>query len=192
MIQKIAMKIVKICWNEGIVHDDLDVYIYGSELVISSFLGILLSLLSGVILGNFFDTVLFLFLFILLRRYTGGYHASSHFNCIFGTSLLSILLNILIYIQFPIKVTLLLAILNGIIIIFLCPINNQFIHSIHSNRYYKSQSTKLLTIYLLLASISSYYLPNFSLTLSYIIITVSLLMILEVIKNEKNENNYFI
>lgn len=189
MIQEIAKKIVKTCMNAGIINEDPEVYVYGSELVISSFLGIFLSLLSGLLFGNFLETLLFLILFILLRRYTGGYHAQTHFNCILGTNLLSVLLNIIIHMRFSIKNILFLAILNGIIIFFLCPIPNRLIHSIHPKSYYKVQSIKFVIAYLLIAIISLYHLPSFTLTLSHVINTVSLLIILEVIKNEKIKNN---
>lgn len=180
-----AKRLVTICWKAGVINDDLDVYTYGCELVISSFLGILLSLLSGLFLSNFFETTVFLILFIILRRYTGGFHANSHFNCILGTSLLSIILNMLINICIPIKTSLIIASINGIIIMFLCPVNNQFVHSIHPKSYYKTQSAKLIMLCLLVASISLAHFPHLTLTLSYVISTVSLLMILEVIKMKK-------
>jgi len=62
--------------------EDRDIYTYVCEAVISTSLNILLCLITAFILGNLFEGFLFLSVFALIRRYTGGYHAPTHTQCI--------------------------------------------------------------------------------------------------------------
>lgn len=57
------------------------VYIYGIELFLSSVLCVILVVLSGLIIGRFWESLLFLLSFIFLRKYTGGLHCNSYFAC---------------------------------------------------------------------------------------------------------------
>lgn len=59
----------------------LDFYKYGLEITISTILNVLLVLLIGAITQHLIESVVFLFTFILLRVYSGGYHANTYFRC---------------------------------------------------------------------------------------------------------------
>lgn len=58
-----------------------DVYWYGIELVVSSIINVLLIITIGLITGHFYESLIFLFCFILLRQFTGGYHANTYLKC---------------------------------------------------------------------------------------------------------------
>lgn len=58
-----------------------EIYHYGIEILLSSFLNIFWILLLGAVTRRFFSSIVFLICFILLRQCTGGWHASSHFMC---------------------------------------------------------------------------------------------------------------
>lgn len=51
-----------------------DVYQYGIEITISSIFNIVLVLLCSLALGNVLAGIIYLFIFIFLRSFTGGYH----------------------------------------------------------------------------------------------------------------------
>lgn len=58
-----------------------DVYRYGIEITISSALNILLILLCSLALGDVLAGITYLFIFIYLRSFTGGYHADTYLKC---------------------------------------------------------------------------------------------------------------
>jgi len=66
---------------------------YGLQSLISTGLAVVLILVIALLLGQFWESVVFLVGFVFLRRYTGGYHAGTYFRC-FATTILAYLLNI--------------------------------------------------------------------------------------------------
>lgn len=81
-----------ICWISSCVLrfllNNLDIspemkeaYQYGIEITISSILNIVLILICSVIVGNIWAGIIYLFVFIFLRSFTGGYHATTYFKC---------------------------------------------------------------------------------------------------------------
>ena len=82
MLNKMAVKITDKLVMKKIVSDDMaDIYIYGFELLISFFFSTIGVLIIGIILGRFLQTLMFLATFILLRSFTGGYHANTYAVC---------------------------------------------------------------------------------------------------------------
>lgn len=69
--------------QNGISNDEevQDFYRYGIEISISSLLNIILVLLVGLLIGHLLESVVYLILFILIRSFTGGYHADTYFRC---------------------------------------------------------------------------------------------------------------
>lgn len=58
-----------------------EIYIYGIELLISSFISTSVILLIGVLTKTFFESVVFLISFSAIRVYTGGYHSMTYLRC---------------------------------------------------------------------------------------------------------------
>lgn len=187
MIEQLAKGIVRKCSEKGYITEDTEIYIYGGELVISSLMAILLSLLLGYIVSNFKETFCYMGLFILLRRYTGGFHADTHIQCIFGTFLLSVILNLLLHIQIHNIVIIIFSWISAIIIILLCPIKNSRIQSTNSETHYIKVTCLFLIAIIFFINLSLYKYSSFSITLSFVLCSVSHLMVMEVIKNNEND-----
>lgn len=82
MICQISEKILKFTSKHIEISSEMkDVYQYGIEITLSSMLNMTLVLLCSLILGNFIAGLLYLSIFIFLRSFTGGYHATSYFRC---------------------------------------------------------------------------------------------------------------
>ena len=82
MEHKIAAHICDYMTRNGIIRDDfLEVYVYGTELLLSFLTSVLLVLGTGALLGRIAHTIAFLVVFILVRRFTGGYHAHTYVIC---------------------------------------------------------------------------------------------------------------
>ncbi len=80
----LVSKIVTFLTEQEVISSESDVqdfYRYGIEISISSFLNIFLVLLLGIIINHIAESIIFLLLFILIRSFTGGYHADTYFRC---------------------------------------------------------------------------------------------------------------
>ncbi|MBO5426535.1 MAG: accessory gene regulator B family protein [Lachnospiraceae bacterium] len=65
-----------------ITEDELPIYKYGLSAFVNSFSQIILLFLLGLCYGVISETVSFLLVFILTRRFTGGYHADTKLKCL--------------------------------------------------------------------------------------------------------------
>lgn len=82
MIQKIAENIViKQLECQNILEEDKDVYKYGYVLVLGAVVNIVLAFFVGIIFHEILFVLSFLLIFIPLRSFCGGWHASSSINC---------------------------------------------------------------------------------------------------------------
>lgn len=67
---------------------DIDIYVYGIEIFLSTIGTFLSVLLIAVLFSDVKSAVVFLSIFVPLRLFTGGYHADSYMKC-FATSNMS-------------------------------------------------------------------------------------------------------
>ena len=82
MLSFLSSKITDFLLSQKTIDKEMkQVYIYGTELFLSSVLSVFLVILVGLIIGRFWDALLFLFSFIFLRKYTGGLHCNSYTSC---------------------------------------------------------------------------------------------------------------
>ncbi len=82
MEHRLAQKLSSYFIDKNIIsQEDYEIYVYGGELLISFTISTSIILLLGLVFNKLVETLLFLTVFIVLRRYTGGYHAPSHFKC---------------------------------------------------------------------------------------------------------------
>ena len=88
MLNKIATKLTKTMLAYKIIAEDMfDIYVYGSELLLSFLFNTTIILIAGILFRRILQTLLFLLIFVLLRSFTGGYHANTYSMCTFVTFL---------------------------------------------------------------------------------------------------------
>ncbi len=68
--------------NGMISGEDTSVYRYGYTLVLEVMINIIIAIMIGLISGELVSVLLFMVMFIPLRSYCGGYHASKTWICI--------------------------------------------------------------------------------------------------------------
>ena len=68
--------------NGMISGEDTSVYRYGYTLVLEVMINIIIAIMIGLISGELVSVLLFMVMFIPLRSYCGGYHASKTWMCI--------------------------------------------------------------------------------------------------------------
>ncbi len=61
--------------------NEREIYKYGIEIIISSFLNILIVLICGLFFKMLFESILYFLVFAVMRCFCGGYHANTYFKC---------------------------------------------------------------------------------------------------------------
>ena len=80
----IVNKLIRIS-GEDIDQDQQDVYIYGLECFLNTFITIILLMLWGLLSHTLGCTMIWVIVFSLLRHFMGGAHAPTQLICILGS-----------------------------------------------------------------------------------------------------------
>lgn len=87
IIDRIANQLTqKLIDHNAVKFDDFDVYYYGIQLMIEIIINAIGLFLLALIFGYIKEAVVYLSFFILLRTYSGGYHAKTYLNCFVMTA----------------------------------------------------------------------------------------------------------
>ena len=129
MIHSVALIIADFLFSkDAITEEEKEVCAYGMELIISGIISVALVLIIGLITGNIWYAVIYNMMMILIRTYTGGYHADTHAGCnvcYCGVYLISLLmLRIQVYIRETIIITWLIALTGYLIIVLNAPLEH--------------------------------------------------------------------
>lgn len=105
-----------------------DIYQYGIEITISFIFNVVLVLLCSIALTDMLAGIVYLFIFIILRSFTGGYHAKTYLKCnaimVLTFVITFILYKITTHYALPSYVCELITLLNLIPIIKFAPVTN--------------------------------------------------------------------
>lgn len=97
VLRKLSDKIVSyLVDKKKIDKSESELYRYGLELLISNGTALLIVLSVGILLSVFYETILFLILFYLLRKFGGGYHAKTMLRCMILTIIVHLLFILLL------------------------------------------------------------------------------------------------
>lgn len=124
MVQQIAMKTSEKMSEHSIIETKaIHIYAYGLELLYSSLAGVVTLIIISAVYGKPFLWMPYLAGFIPLRLSGGGYHAKTHFRCIFTFSLLYflVLLVVILY-AIPAIICLITCLANLAIILLFSPV----------------------------------------------------------------------
>lgn len=82
MLNSLSKRIAGFLLSQNCFEEELlPVYVYGTELFLSSLLGVFLVIIASLITGSLQNGILFLLAFIFLRLFTGGLHCNSYVTC---------------------------------------------------------------------------------------------------------------
>lgn len=162
-----------------------DAYQYGIEITISSILNIILILSCSLIVGDVPAGLIYLFIFIFLRSFTGGYHATTYFRCN-ATFVLTFLVTFcfykaIVYFEIPFFVSVTIALVNLIPIVVLSPVPNKHKPLAHEQR---KRAYKLSIIIALVLSLIGLTLLSINILAgAMMIMTVTMVSVLMIIEN---------
>lgn len=123
MFTKASNKIAeKLIFMQIVSNEDKEIYAYGINRVLTIVLNVAATLILGIIYGRVYEAALFFTAFILLRSYSGGYHASTPMKCyVFTVLLITTILSVMKFVSVHKYVCFGLSLLSDIIIILLSP-----------------------------------------------------------------------
>lgn len=127
----LVSQIVNFITEQDVISDESDVqdfYRYGIEISISSLLNIVLVVIAGILMHHIIESIVFLSLFILIRSFTGGYHADTYFRCnllMCTTFILTALANSIFSNKFSLLIIIVLICVTELIVSVLGPIENK-------------------------------------------------------------------
>ena len=82
MLNRTATGLAERLLSRGVITKDvLDIYVYGFELLLSFLFSTTVIVISGCVMNKILETIAFLVVFILLRSFSGGYHANTYRKC---------------------------------------------------------------------------------------------------------------
>ena len=129
MYKKLSIQITRKLIDSKIISiDDAEIYHYSFEVMISTFISLLVIIVWAIIFKQVHNALYFLAGFFICRTISGGYHADTHKTCFTLTQL--IFVSFLCFVTFVdvsnIKLILcIVMIFSNLIILFIAPIDNK-------------------------------------------------------------------
>jgi len=195
MMQRISGKLTDYLLAKNIIMpDDREIYIYGIMALISTVVNFFVILFLGMFLGLFYETLVYLFGFALLRSYCGGYHARTQIGCVFS-SVTMYLFSMAVYHYLPMEYrrmfSMILTAACFVFIYAIAPVE-------HKNRPFEGDEYRkfrmaariIALVYVLIVysiSIFVYQLIMAAIVLSLVMLSVSIGLALGIVFNERSE-----
>lgn len=191
MITGIASKVADffICRN-WIQKDEYEIYRYGVEVILSFALNFCIVLICALIFGEIFYTFLFYAVFLLMRKFCGGYHADTYLRCNMIFAVNVILVELLLKVPNEVSNHLLfLAIVSSVLLIgkFTPIVNSNKPVDSEKQRKYRKIAMGLLGIFVLLIICMFPVQRKASLSIILSLFSVAFAMLVEKIKNLKKQ-----
>lgn len=127
MFVNISEKITNRLIQKNVIEDcNREIYLFGVEQFLTITLNIVTTIVIGLVLGKLWQSILFVLMFMVLRSYAGGYHASTPVGCyILTSSIITTALSVLKFIGINILVCVGLLIISGVAILILSPVQSE-------------------------------------------------------------------
>lgn len=118
--ESLTRRLVK---TQVVENEDYAIYFYGMKQLLQTFVNIGLTILYGILMGELYQSVIYVISFMLIRKYAGGYHCTSQIRCYILTSTVILsALSAIKYCEFSIYLELALFVLSNIVIVLLSPV----------------------------------------------------------------------
>lgn len=173
-------RMLQLLLNEALIQiEEKDIYEYGLHLFFLKIIHVVSILFFSIIFQNTIEILIFMTCYMVLRKYTGGYHAHTSASCL----IISILMVGIIYYSnhfMVILVQLPVAIISVAVICILSPIvstKNLFDHElILRNRKYSIFLSALLLLFWILSDIYGLFIFSTAITYSLLFCAFFLLI----------------
>ena len=177
-----------LCRKNIIAEEEIDIYQYGFEAVLSTVLGFITTLFIGLVFNMVFFSVIYYGIFVTVRQLTGGYHANSYLKCNILFSLvtffvLGITKLICISHMYSLLMHLLIFIIAAICIWRFSPVENlnKPLTFKQKDRNHKA-SMIILSVLYILSSVLYAFKTEFAVLIALTLFSISMLIIIEKMK----------
>lgn len=171
--------------QDAFKEEDRELVAYGLRLGIIVIANIISILIIGLILGMFLESVVFMLVYVPLRTYVGGYHASTELMCYFMSMLLVVVVLSSLKLLETYELQYLMLVISSLIIIILSPVEsiNKPL-GIREKKVYKKISIHMLTAILVTLAIVNVFSGYYSMLINLSLLSVSALALLGYIVNK--------
>lgn len=193
MITHISIALTdKLIANNIVSSDERELFIYGFFVLISHFMYLLINVILGLVFSVLIESLIFCFFFQLIRRFAGGYHASTETKCEV-LSLLSILVSSILMMMSKIydlkNILMIVSFVSAAIIFYCCPIDTQEKPlSDEECNSFRMISWTILLIMLLIIIVSYFWKLNFLYVPCCVSLILENILIISGRKKRKREN----
>lgn len=109
-----------------IQEEDKELYQYGVEHICHIILNILTTVIIGVLYGMIPEILIFMFAYIPLRIYAGGFHAKTSVRCYLCSVVITIIaLSVMKFVEIPYFICIIAAVVSSIVILSAAPIEDK-------------------------------------------------------------------
>lgn len=156
MLEKLIDKLIV---NGTITSDEQDIVLYGLQNIELNLVGLLITILIGIMFGKFQEAVLLWIMMFPLRKNAGGFHAKTKIRCVFiSASLIWFVFALFNIIELSSNMLLSIGIICGLIIFWMSPVHtfNKLLDD--KEIYVYKRRTRVILITETLFFILSYFL----------------------------------
>lgn len=192
MIHRISKRIANFLLSKEVIEsNEVDIYIYGYEVLFSSIIDFCIILSFGIICKETIEMIVFFAMFTSVRIYTGGYHANTFWVCKIIMISICLLMIISTSIKFSlIRVLFSMTFYNMIVWRFAPVENSNKPLTIEEKAKYRSISIFISLFWSTIAIVTYFSFNKISHSVSMTAIIVAILMILGKNKHRKEEKQY--
>lgn len=127
MISRVSSNITNLLIKKAIIcSDSKELYDYGFFILLSQILYFIIAVIFGIAFSVFLQSIIFYIAFQFIRKYAGGYHASTEVRCEIMSTLSILVCIVMIWLSKSYNFTLLLfciSLVTAMIIAVLCPLD---------------------------------------------------------------------
>ena len=183
MITSLAQYITGILLKNNVIKNEhLDIYIYGFEVLISGALSIFIGLILGLIFSQLIECIVFLVIFVTLRRYCGGYHADTYLKCntIFTVNVAIVMIILKFNFTYSFAFHIMLCVLCILTYFVLSPIENIYKPiTDEEKKKYRLIAVTLAFVTVILSSVIYMYFIKSAIVMDIAMLSVAVSMIIE-------------
>ncbi len=184
MCRKLSCMVTDFLLYRGVIEEEnVAIYQYGYEMLLNSVEQIVFLMILGAAWAKCVSTFIFCVVFISLRRYTGGYHASTRIGCmivtLFGYFFVVKMTNISMHVQIPFIIYMMVGIICLAVVMRYTPIENINKRlSIDQIKISRRRAKIISIIYMVVALLLYRYIPVASYIIVYTMVDIVMLMII--------------
>lgn len=178
--------------KHNIIDDETcEVCQYGFEIIVSTCIGAFLVLLIGIVTQELIASVLFYSIFVGIRLFTGGYHASTHFKCkcLLCCSCLFVIIMAKFFKDiYSFYLQEIIVILYLFSVFLYAPIEHRYAPMTEETKIANRKRAIVISMIIAVAQVPAYYLnKKISLIIAFSLFIVAFLMVVS--KIERRESN---